>query len=228
MITGYFGVPGCGKTTMATKLAVKQIKSDNFRRKLHLKPKYEHVLTNFACKGCEKIDFTDIGVFDITDSLIILDELTIDADNRDFKNFKKSSVEGFVYHRHDFNDIVYFTQQYDAVDKKIRNLTARLYYMKMSYILPVSRARQIFREYKINEFNGDLIMGYRFANFWELFLDFVLFNGKVGSIRKSVFRPLYYKYFDSFCRPYSRKPFDYKKWDEMPHSVTVGQSTKIS
>ena len=133
MIIGYFGVPGCGKTTIATKKAQKELRRINSR---FFKSRYKHVLTNFECKGCEKIDFTDIGVYNITDSLIILDELTIDADNRDFKNFKKSSVEGFCYHRHYDNDIIYFTQQYDAVDKKIRNLTARLYYIKQSYILP--------------------------------------------------------------------------------------------
>lgn len=229
MITGFFGVPGCGKTTMATKLAIKQLRKNKLLDKLHLSrfKRYDHVLTNFTCKGCEKIDFSDIGVYDITDSLIILDELTIDADNRDFKNFKKSSVEGFVYHRHDNNDIIYFTQQYDAVDKKIRNLTARLYYMKVSYLLPISRARQIFREYKINEFNGDLIMGYRFASLWELFLDLILFNGKVGQINMSCFRPHWYKYFDSFCRPYTRKPFNYVGWNDLPHSEVIAAGDKI-
>lgn len=212
MITGYFGVPGCGKTSFATMKAQKAL------RKLKKgRGPYKHILTNFGCKGCQKIDFTDIGIYDIQDSLIILDELTIDADNRDFKNFKKSSVEGFVYHRHDCNDIIYFTQQYDAVDKKIRNLTARLYYIKQNYVLPTSRARQIFREYKINEYTGDLLMGYRFATFKEVFLDWFLFNHKVGHIIESCFRPRWYKYFDSYSRPYAdrRLPWSPKSWDDV-------------
>lgn len=212
MITGYFGVPGCGKTTFATKKAQKALK----RLKKGRGP-YKHVLTNFECKGCEKIDFSNIGIFDIQDSLIILDELTIDADNRDFKNFTKSSVEGFVYHRHDKNDIIYFTQQYDAVDKKIRNLTARLYYIKQSYVLPISKARQIFREYKINDYTGDLLMGYRFAVFKEIFLDFVFFNHKVGRVVETCFRPRWFSYFDSFSRPYAshRLAWSPQKWDDI-------------
>ena len=162
MITGYFGVPGCGKTTIATKIAQKELK-----RIKRGKSKYDKVLTNFTCKGCYKLDFTDIGVYDIQNCLILLDEVTVDADNRDFKNFPKTSVEGFVYHRHYDNDIIYFTQQFDAVDKKIRNLTARLYMVKSSYLLPIAKSTQIFREYKINDLTGDLLMGYRFAKFSE-------------------------------------------------------------
>ena len=131
MITLYFGVPGCGKTTLLSSIAQKELKKISKG-----KSKYEHVLTNFECSGCEKIDFTDIGVFDIQKCLILLDEITVDADNRDFKNFKKSSVEGFVYHRHYDLDIICATQQYDAVDKKIRNLTQNLYTCSKGYLMP--------------------------------------------------------------------------------------------
>ena len=161
MITGYFGVPGCGKTTLATKKARKlnkQIRRDEKRVKRGLKRKcpYKYVLTNFNCKGCYKIDFSDIGVYDIQECAIILDELTIDADNRDFKNFQRSSVEGFIYHRHYFNDIFYYTQNYNAVDKKIRDLTHTLYFVKKSYLPFFSlftKARRIFRTIDINQQN---------------------------------------------------------------------------
>ena len=48
MITCYFGVPGCGKTTLLTKIAQKELK-----RIKRCKSPYNHVLTNFYCQGCE-------------------------------------------------------------------------------------------------------------------------------------------------------------------------------
>lgn len=216
MITGYFGVPGCGKTTLATKKARKinkMIKRDEKRVKMGLNRKcpYKYVLTNFNCKGCYKIDFSDIGVYDIQECAIILDELTIDADNRDFKNFQRSSVEGFIYHRHYFNDIFYYTQNYNAVDKKIRDLTHTLYFVKKSY-LPFfnlfTKARRIFRTIDINEHTKEIVNGYRFPNLFELLLDFIGLI-RIGEI---CFRPFYYKDFDSFCQPLHLLPFKYEKW----------------
>lgn len=217
MITGYFGVPGCGKTTMAAKKARqinRQIKRDKWRVKHHLKRKcpYDRVLTNFNCKDCYKIDFRDIGIYDIQNACVILDELTIDADNRDFKNFSRSSVEGFIYHRHYFIDIYYYTQNFNAVDKKIRDLTHTLYFVKKSY-LPFfglfSRAKRIFRTIDINEHTKEIVNGYRFPNLFERILDFFLIL-RIGEI---CFRPRYYKDFDSFCQPLNLRPFNYEKWE---------------
>lgn len=216
MITGYFGVPGCGKTTLATKKARKlnkKIKRDEKRVAKGKKRKcpYEKVLTNFECKGCYKIDFKDIGTKNIQKCAIILDELTIDADNRDFKNFQKSSVEGFIYHRHYFNDIFYYTQNYQAVDKKIRDLTHTLFFVKKSMIFPFSlftKARIIFRTIEINEHTKEIVNGYRFPNFFENILDFLGIL-RLGEI---CFRPLYYKDFNSFSQPLNLDPFEYEKW----------------
>ncbi len=213
MITGFFGVPGVGKTTVAVKFAQREL-----RRMKRGKSPYEHVLTNFECEGCEKVDFSYIGVYDIQKSLIILDELTIDADNRDFKNFKKSSVEGFVYHRHYFCDIMYFTQDYNAVDKKIRNLTQDLYFLRRSMVFPFSlftRYKRIFRCIDINDLTKEIITGYRFPNLWELLLScFGLLN--LGGI---CFRPRYYKKFDSYSQPLKLVPYHYVSWDSMLSDV---------
>lgn len=213
MITGFFGVPGVGKTSVAVMFAQREL-----RRIRKGKSPYKHVLTNFECTGCEKINFADIGVYDIQDALIILDELTIDADNRDFKNFKKSSVEGFVYHRHYMCDILYFTQDYNAVDKKIRNLTQDLYFLRKSMVFPFSnftRYKRIFRCIDINDLTKEIITGYRFPTLWEGFLS--LFGAlKLGGL---CFRPLYYKYFDSYTKPLNLIPYNYCSWDSMLKEV---------
>lgn len=216
MITGYFGVPGCGKTTLAAKKARqinKKIKRDKFRVKLGLKPicPYDKVLTNFECKDCFKIDFKDIGRYDIQRCCVILDEITIDADNRDFKNFSKRSVEGFIYHRHYFIDIFYYTQNWNAVDKKIRDLTHTLFFVKRSdlpFFRLFTKARRIYRTIDINEHTKEIVNGYRFPNLFELFLNFIGLV-KIGEI---CFRPFYYKDFNSFVQPLNLMPFNYEKW----------------
>lgn len=92
MITCYFGVPGCGKTTILTKIAQKEL--SKVRKG---KSPYKHILTNFYCKGCEMIDFDDLNTYYISNSLILLDEITLDSDSRDFKTFKKGHKDFFHF-----------------------------------------------------------------------------------------------------------------------------------
>lgn len=210
MITLYFGVPGCGKTTILTALAQKEL-----RRIARGKSKYEHVLTNFECEGCERVEFFDIGVYDIEKCLILLDEVTVDADNRDFKNFPKSAVRGYVYHRHYDLDIIMATQQYDAVDKKIRNLTFNLYTVSKGYLFPFIKAKKVFRTVDIDEHTHDIVVGYRWANFKEIVVG-TFFPSKLnGGICRRFFAPAWFKYFDSKSKPLQLQEFSYKKWTDV-------------
>lgn len=187
MLTCYFGVPGCGKTTLLTKIAVRELK-----RIKKGKSKYDNVYTNFYCKGAKRIEFNDLNKYCIYDSLIIIDEITLFADNRDFKSFPKGIRDFLILHRHLGNDIIYATQSYELVDKKIRQLTQELWYMSKS-VIPFFReftnAKRIYREININEHTSELTLGYRFCNLLESFFT---------SNFKLCFRRLYYKYFDSF------------------------------
>lgn len=203
MITCYFGVPGCGKTTILTKIAQKELK-----RIAKGKSKYKHVLTNFECAGCDIVTFDDLGCFKITDSLILLDEITLDADNREFKTFSKAHKRFFTLHRHLGNDIVVFCQDYSRMDKTIRNNVYDLWYVTKPVFPLLSQfsvARRIFRNISINEFTSELTLGYRFATFWErIFTPCMRFT----------FRKPYYKYFDSFdCTAFDNvEAFNYERW----------------
>ena len=204
MVSGYFGVPGCGKTTFLSMLAIKELKKIKKG-----KSKYKHVLTNFPVHGCEKVSLDDLGRYDIEDSLILFDEITLDADSRDYNHFSIRTKNFFTLHRHVNNDIIYFCQDFSRVDKTIRNVTYDLWYIK-SPVVPLlnhfSIAKRIFRNININEYTSELTLGYRFAKFLEVF--FI-------SCKKVCFRPKYYKYFDSFDKlQLDNLPnYDYLEWN---------------
>lgn len=187
MITCYFGVPGCGKSTFLAKFAKKEL-----RRIRHGRSKYERVYSNFFLEGCYKIDYKNLGDYRIENSLILLDELAMDADNRNFKNFGEGFRDFFILHRHLGDDVIYCTQNFDMVDLKIRNLTQELWYLSKSpipFLGQFTKAKRIFRAVHISEFDGSLTLGYRFCTFIE-----AIFT----PTHKIVFRPAYYKMFDSF------------------------------
>lgn len=215
MITCYFGVPGAGKTTLLTKFAVTAIKDQKRPKwllRLKKRKKYTHVYTNFYCEGAEKIDFNDLDKYKTYDSLIILDELAMDADNRKFKTFSENIRDFFILHRHLGNDIIYATQSYEAVDLKIRFLTQELWYMSKS-VIPLlcefTTAKRIYRNIAINEHTSDLILGYRFCNLLE---SFFVKNYRI------VLRRKYYKKFDSFDegKLAPREEFKSIKWEDVP------------
>lgn len=204
MITGYFGLPGAGKTTFLTKIAQKEL-----RRIAKGRSPYEKVLTNFYCEGCYKIDYGQLGKYNIERCLILLDELTLDADSRNFKQFDIYHKDFFIMHRHDLCNVIYFTQQYDGIDKKIRDLTHTLYFVKSARLLPISRATRIYRQLDINEFTKDIVQGYRFANIWDY-----IFGTKNTQY---CWRPSWYKYFNTHEKSElqkQRKAFNFKLWQE--------------
>lgn len=183
MISGYFGVPGCGKTTLLAKIASKELK----------KKRYEHIYTiNCEISGTEHITYEDLEKYKPLNSLILIDEITMSADNRDFKNFSKGARDFFILHRHLGCDIIYATQNFENVDKKIRDLTHELWYMSKSVVPFIRRfttAKRIYRNININEMNSELTLGYRFCN---------LIESIFVSNLKIVYRPHWYRYFDSW------------------------------
>lgn len=192
MISGYFGLPGSGKTSFMTMIAQKEL-----RRIQKGKSRYKYILTNYECKGCYRVDYHVLGRYDIRDALILLDEITQDADSRDFKTFSKQQKYFFAMHRHYKCDVIYFCQQYDGLDKKIRDQTQELWYVKK--LGPWSIASRIFRVLEINELSYEIVQGYRFADIWEKL--FSLFPFSIRILR-FCFRPFWYKYFDSWqCDP---------------------------
>lgn len=196
MISIYFGVPGCGKTTVAAKMAKNAVRH------------YDNVYTNFAntIPGVTVIDNICVGRFNLDNSLIIIDEATQFADNRDFKSFAKPVIKFLNEHRHHHCDMVYFVQKWDAVDIKIRTLCTHVYLIKKSILLPFLSYTYLI-PYGIDFVNpkkeghkfGEIIMGYCKPSLFSR-----IFKGVTV-------RPLYYKYFDSWeCELLPPLPASYK------------------
>jgi len=180
MIKCYFGVPGVGKST----ILVREYKKN--RRK------YDHIYSiNIQIKGVPLITKEDLEKYKFKNTLILWDEITMDADNREFKSFSHDLRDFFILHRHLGCDIIYATQNFENVDKKVRDLTSELWYMSKS-VIPMFRSfttsKRIYRKININEFTSDLTLGYRFCNFLE---SIFVSNFKI------CFRPFYYRYFDT-------------------------------
>lgn len=180
MIKCYFGVPGVGKSTILVSEYLKNRK------------RYDHIYTiNIQIKGIPMITKEDLEEYKFTNSLILWDEITMDADNREFKSFSKDLRDFFILHRHFGCDIVYATQNFENVDKKVRDLTCELWYMNKSvvpFLKSFTTAKRIYRKININEMSSELTLGYRFCNFIESIF--------VSNFRLC-FRPKYYKYFDT-------------------------------
>ena len=127
MVSGYFGLPGCGKTTLLTKHAYDAA----FARK----PRYEHIYGNVNLVGIPnyiKIDAQDVGQYMLENALILIDEATINYDSREYKNFAKSLSDWFMTHRHYKCDLHVYMQSFNGCDKRIRDVMDKLYYLYKS------------------------------------------------------------------------------------------------
>lgn len=205
-ISRYFGLPGCGKTTLLTKIALDAVRSG----------KYKYVFTNvhITVPGVTYIDFEWLGNYDIRDACVLIDEAMVHCGDRDYANFGKEKIWYFVEHRHMSCDVHLFSQEPDGVDKKVRSLTDRMYYIKKGLILGPWFSSVYKIPYSIvwpdqnsnGENLGRIVMGYTKPPLLA----------RLFCIR--LFRPLYYKYFDSWeidrilpplpasCKPYYADP----------------------
>lgn len=170
-ITIYFGIPGSGKSTIASLISKKNLKKRD-------------VYSNFAIKGTYKIEKEDLGYFDIQNSLIIFDEAGCDFDNRNWKeNFSKEQVYFLKHHRHYKDDIIYFSQNLD-MDIKIRNLSDDLRIVNKSIIPFFVVERRIKKKIGIDKDTKQLIEQYKYV-----FLS-----------RKWYFMPTSWKLFNSYSK----------------------------
>lgn len=188
-----FGKKGSGKSTLLVKYA------SQYR---------ERGWTVFSTEyipGTYKINYEDIGFVQFPPhSCIIVDEVGMIWDNRNFKNFKPEVRDFFKLQRHYKCCCILASQTFD-VDKKIRDLADEMFLVSKKFRV-FSYAKRILRETVLVEATGESP-----SKIDENLVFDSLFFFWAGS-RKLSFIPKWSKWYDSFAAP----ELDHKQFEEVP------------
>ena len=174
----YYGGPGSGKTTFAAWLTARYLCSGI------------PVYSNVPIKGAYIIRKEDIGRWNIPFGLLIIDEAGIEYNNRDFgDSFSKKSggsaaLEWYKKHRHELVEVAIFSQGFEDMDKKLRELASDLYIVRPSLIPFFTVRKRIRKRPNIDDNTHQPIDYYDFQPFST----------------KRIFGPSVWKSFDSFDR----------------------------
>ncbi len=179
-----FGNKGSGKTTLMTKLALQ-----------HLKKGWK-VYSDREIPGCYLFKTDDFGKFRFPEnSLILIDEVGLVWDNRNFKSFPEHVKRYFKYQRQYRNKVYLFSQSFD-VDKKIRDLTDHLYIVQ-NYFNVFSVARRVTK--RITVVHADRSAAGESKIVDDYNIDSLLFF-LAGTVRVT-YIPHWVRYFKSFDPP---------------------------
>lgn len=179
-VTMFVGLPGSGKTTMAAAISYECQK------------KGIPIWSNVPILGNYQYSWkTHFGNFDMSSGVCILDEAGLDVDNRSWeKNFDRNKVQFLKLIRHYGTKLVVFSQTWNDCDIKIRSMVGKLFICRQSLIPFVTVAIPVWRKIDVDEETHE---------FKEIYYkDSFIF--RLFSCRR-VFRPKYYKMFDSWDKP---------------------------
>lgn len=189
MISTYFGNPGCGKTTLAVKMAIKNQKH------------YDYVFLNLdhLIKNGYIADLDGLGEWTFPDhSFIAIDEAGIEYNSRAYKSLPKPAIAWFKKHRHYKCDIAVFSQSWEDMDVTIRRLSDDLWYLYR--IGPFTLSRRIYKRVTVDKQTQQIIDGYRMPSMLWLLIWPLQLGWPFQKKYTLTFRPFYYKYFDSFSK----------------------------
>ena len=189
----YIGLPRSGKTTFLAYLT-------------HLCNVTGHkVFCNVPVQGAYPFSKDDIGKYDMSNALILLDEAGIMYDNRQFSTaFTDDSLSFLKLIGHYHSNICLFSQSMD-IDAKWVRMSKDIFFIRRGLFPHRSRITRIHRKLDVNPDTHKI----------EDFYDKP--NGILALILgKRFYRKPYYKMFDSYSAPLL-KPFPntkkYKQYD---------------
>lgn len=175
-----FGKKGSGKSTYLVKLA-----------QTHLKKGW-NVYTNMDelfMEGVRHFDIQHLGEFvPEAESLLLLDEVGMIWDNRDYKLFKPSVRDFFKLQRH-YRVKVYMASQTFDVDKKIRDLCDGMFlHQNMARVFTVGKriVRKVVITQSTSEAESRISEDLVIQPFWEWTFTYI---------------PKWAEYFDSHALP---------------------------
>ena len=187
MISRVFGLPGSGKTTMLAMWALQAVKSG----------KYKHVYANvhLTIEGVAYVPFDMFGTYEMRDCIYFVDEATINCGDRDWKGFSKAKIKYMMEHRHHYCDVVFFSQEADGMDKKIRSITDRVYYVYKGFWMGHWVSKAVKVPYTICWPDGKNDSG---ENAGRILMGYVRPPLLNRIFAKWIYRKKYYPYFDSW------------------------------
>lgn len=179
-----FGRKGSGKSTYMVKLAVRYHKMGR------------QIYSNVPVPYGTVIDISTLGKFvPPPESVLLVDEVGMIWDNRNFKAFREDVRDYFKLQRHYRNIVYLFSQTFD-IDIKLRNLTDAMF-LCISPIPIVSVVKRIKRTIvlvqPVADAEGKISDSLEFVPFWQN-----LFGAKAFQL---TFIPRWAKYFDSHAAP---------------------------
>lgn len=200
-----FGKKGSGKSMFLTKTAVQAVK------------KNITVYSTVYVPGARIFDVDMIGKFNFPpNSIVLIDEVGMIWDNRQYKNFRNDVRDWFKLQRHNRVTVYLFSQTFD-VDVKLRNLTDAMYLITNHFNV-LSIARKIKRGITIVNPDGESEA--RIADTLEFVSPILSLFGQKSLIFTWI--PKWCQYYDSFELP--PKP-------DMPYQETEarkpGRSTRV-
>lgn len=173
----YVGKKGSGKSTILTAEAMKYVK------------KGIKVYSSEEIPGCYKFNPKQIGKYSFDPgSVIIIDEISLVFNNRDWQTFDAEKIEWFVLQRHHKNKVIIATQS-SSFEKTIRDLVDHIYIVKKIFRIFIL-ARPVNRIVDItNSENGDAVGGQ------------IIFKFKYSGLPIVYILPRWTPFFDSFSIP---------------------------
>lgn len=193
-----FGKKGSGKSTLLTKYALDYVR------------KGWNVYSTEYCPGTYHISPKDVGFsYFPPNSVIIVDEVGMIWDNRNFKNFPEQVRDYFKLQRHYQHVVILASQTFD-VDKKIRDLADEMYLVTKKFRV-FSYAKKILRETVLLKSTATQGGDSRISE--DLVFDSLLLCW-AGS-RKFTYIPKYTRYFNSFKAP----ELPEKEFEQVPELV---------
>lgn len=184
-----FGKKGSGKSTMLQKLTYRYVKRG------------WTVYSTEAREGDELVNRIEpTQIFDYQfppKSCILIDEVSLIWDNRDFKKMDKRVIEWFRYQRHHKCRVYFFSQTFD-IDKKLRDLADEMYLVNKYFRVLVVASHIVRKPVVVHpgpespaRIDDDMVVDGPLLTF---------FGGKLFA-----FIPYWSRKFDSYKTDYKRK-----------------------
>ncbi|HTO15429.1 MAG TPA: zonular occludens toxin domain-containing protein [Edaphocola sp.] len=191
---------GAGKTTLLSRYAQKELKKIKKG-----KSKFKSIIANTPIAGCVYVPNIR-GLLQTSSpehTLILVDEAGIVWNNRKMK-IKDEEIEYLKLIRHYHSKLVAISQSHDDVDITIRRIYTNMYLLNK--ISQYTLVRPIRKYVSIDKETEQIIDGYKFRSVFSWGL---------------LFRPFYYKYFDSYYKPDNgRTDPNLKPFEVVPYEKT--------